>query len=292
MHIRLFAQALAATVAGSTVWGILQALARAFSAMAPECDRTAFQMVLTRIKRRTRLSRDVGARLMDPVTLINVGNQMMDEADRREPGPKAAVLYRNGAIIAGGACVPLRRDAWGKIIIGRHLELASDRGWLTFEASELKATTRPFRAGFPPEYVLRLKRYIITYRPLLLAPGAPDCGALWLTWTGEPLRAGSLSAAVTQALAKRCGKNFSFHMFRHSAATFIENVAPERSLMAAAVLHHAEFCTTQEYYIRGQRTAAMRTYQSCVRQIVRKALRGRRKHPGRAGRNRGMIRDL
>jgi len=78
---------------------------------------------------------------------------------------------------------------------------------------------------------------------------------------------------VIQAFIKRSGKKFSFHMFRHAAATFIENVAPERSLMAAGVLHHADFRTTQKHYIRGQRTAAMRAYQACVRQIVRKARR-------------------
>src|SRR5262249_52022496 len=83
--------------------------------------------------------------------------------------------------------------------------------------------------------------------PLLLA-GRPDHGALWLSWGGEPLRGRSLTSAVSFALRGRCGKDFSFHMFRHSAATFIENAAPEQSLMAAAVLHHADLRTTQDHY--------------------------------------------
>ena len=273
---RLFAQELAKKVAPSTVWGILQALARAFAAIAPEADLTAFHKVLARIERRTRLSRKLDARLIDPVALIAVGNQMMDEAEKRKLGAKAAVLYRNGAIIVGVALLPMRRDAWGKTRIGRHLQLTGDRGLISFEADELKRTSRPFQAEFPLEYVIRLKRYITHYRPMLLR-GEVDCGALWLCWDGKPLEGDSLSAATAAALAKRCSKKFSFHMFRHSSATFIENAAPERSLIAAAVLHHADFRMTQKHYIRGQRMAAMRGYQVCVRQIVRKGLKDKRR---------------
>ena len=276
-QIRLFAKELAATVAPSTVWGILQALARAFSAMAPEADRTAFHVVLTRMKRRTRLSRQLDGRLIDPVDLIAVARGMMDEAEGRPLGVKAAVLYRNGAVIMGAACCPLRLDAWGKVIIGHHLQLVRDRGRIAFEAGELKATRRPFEAELPQEFVTRLRRSISHHRRLLLPPGKADSGALWLTWAGEPLQGKALSSTVAEALAKRCGKDFSFHMFRHAAATFIEDKTPERSLMAAAVLHHADFRLTQEHYIRGQRTAAMRAYQSCVRQMVRKGRNGERK---------------
>jgi integrase len=275
-HIRLFARELATKVTPATVWGILQALYRAFSAMAPQADRTDFSKVLTRIKRRTPLSRNLKGRLIDTVALISVGNQMMDEADRRKMGAKAAVLYRNGAIVAGAAYLPMRLNSWAKIQIGRHLRLAEDRGWLSLEARELKATKRPYQAELPPEYVIRLKRYIAHYRPVLLQ-GKADCGALWLCWDGKPLQADALSAAVIAALARRCDKKFSFHMFRHASATFIENTVPERSLMAAGVLHHADFRMTQEHYIRGQRTAAMRGYQTCVRQIIRRGLTDQRR---------------
>jgi integrase len=275
-HIRLFARELAKHVAPSTVWGILQALSRAFSAMARETDRTAFHQILTRMKRRTRLSRDLRGRLIDPVTLVEIANTMMDEADARMLGAKAAVLYRNGAIIMGAAVCPLRRDAWSRMTIGRHLRLVGDRCWVTFEAGELKATKRPFEAELPTEFAVRLGRYVTHHRPRLLS-GRQDHGALWLTWEGLPLRGKSLSLAAAQSLRKRGGKEFSFHMFRHSAATFIENEAPDRSLMAAAVLHHADFRTTKKHYIQGQRIAAMKSYQRCVRRIVRQACPSRRK---------------
>jgi hypothetical protein len=51
--------------------------------------------------------------------------------------------------------------------------------------------------------------------------------------------------------------------------------------MAAAILHHADFRMAQQHYIRGQRTSAMRQYQSCVRLIVRKASGEKRRAPRR-----------
>jgi hypothetical protein len=71
-HIRSFAQELARQVAPLQSGGVLQTLGRAFSAMAPETDRTGFHKVLNRIKRRTRLSRNLNGRPDRPVTLIDV----------------------------------------------------------------------------------------------------------------------------------------------------------------------------------------------------------------------------
>jgi hypothetical protein len=112
--------------------------------------------------------------MIDPETLIEVANKMMDEADARVLGLKAAVLFRNGAIIMGATLCPLRRDAWGRIRIGQHLHLESDHARLTFEAGELKATKRSFEAKLPWDYAARLNRYIIRYRSLLLPGARPD----------------------------------------------------------------------------------------------------------------------
>ena len=271
-HIRTFTDQLANEVAPSTVWGILQALSRAFSAMAPHSDRRAFHQVLGRIKQRTSLSRKLEGRLIDPPELIEVAIAMMQEADKLKRGKKAAVLYRNGALIMGATCCPLRRDAWFRMSIGRHLQFDGRRAWVRFEASELKSTSRPFEAELPAEYVPYLHRYINFYRPFLFT-GRSDNGHLWLAWKGQPLIGQAMSMAVQFALKNRCGKNFSFHMFRHAAATFIENAAPDQARMIAGVLHHADGRMAEKHYIRGQRTAAMKSYQSLVQTIAQKGRR-------------------
>lgn len=169
----------------------------------------------------------------------------------------------------GAALCPLRRKNWTEIKIGQHLRFREDRAWLAFESDDLKSSTRPLEFELPTEYVPRLQRYLIHYRPLFLSNRSLDSGALWLSWSGDPLSAAALAISVRQAIGNRLGIPFGFHNFRHVCATFIEQSAPDRALMAAGVLHHADFRMTQMHYIRGQRTAALRKYQSLVRKLVR-----------------------
>ena len=264
IQIKTFTDQLAKEVAPSTVWGVLQALSRAFSAMTPDTDRKNLHQVLGRIKQRTNLSRKLEGRLIEPPEIVAVAISMMAEAERSKPGKKAAVLYRNGALIMGATFCPLRRDAWARMTIGRHIQFDGRRFWVRFEAAELKSSRRPFEAEFPAEYVPHLQRFISFYRPFLIADRS-DNRRLWLTWSGGPLAPSAMASAVRFALKKRCGKDFSFHMFRHAAATFIENAAPDQARMIAGVLHHTDGRMAEEHYIRGQRTAALLKYQDLVR---------------------------
>jgi integrase/recombinase XerD len=202
----------------------------------------------------------------------------------RPLGRKAAVLYRNGAIVMGAALQPLRRHNWGGIRLNRHLRVAGERAWLTVEPDELKSSRTPIEIELPAEYVLRLKRYIAVYRPVLRGETAADSHALWLTMTGVPLSERALSAAVSSTLLARSGRRFSFHMFRHAAATFIEEVAPDQVQLAAGLLHHADLRMTRKHYIRGQRTAAAKKYHTLVRDIARqgRGAHGRAKRKGTA----------
>lgn len=266
-QIKEFSTELARTVAPSTVWSVLQALARAFSAMAPATDRRQLHRVLSRIKLRTRLTRELDNRLIDPPALIAAAIAMMDEAEQRRLGKKAAVLFRNGLLIMGAAICPLRRDAWRRMTIGKHIRFEGGRAWIAFEAGELKATKRPLQAELPSEYAARLKRFIDHYRPQL-ACRRHACDSLWLGWSGQPLAAGAISSAIEHAIKKRCKTAFSFHMFRHAAATFIENEAPDQARMISGVLHHVDGRMAEQHYIRGQRSAALRAYQALIRRIV------------------------
>lgn len=279
--IKLLYDELSTEVAPSTRWGILQALSRAFSAMAPETDRSNLHLILTRIKARTKLTKDFDNGLLSPNELIDVAIEMMDEADAKRLGKKAAVLYRNSAIIMGAAVCPLRRQNWASVAIGKTLRLNNGRAWLEFEPGALKSSKRPFMAELPFWYVARLQRYIDVYRPILLSDSSPSVSALWLTWDGTPLEPDAIYAAVKYALMKRRGKPFSFHNFRHAAASFIENRVPQQALLAAGILHHANFRTTNKHYIRGLRTSSITTYQTAVRQIIRTEQKQRDRMPKR-----------
>ncbi len=85
-----------------------------------------------------------------------------------------------------------------------------------------------------------------------------------------------MSKKVKAVLLRRTGKAFSIHMFRHSCATFIADMAPERARIAAGVLHHRKFKTTAKHYIRGQQRRAFAKYHEGVKQVMRNGARKRR----------------
>lgn len=77
------------------------------------------------------------------------------------------------------------------------------------------------------------------------------------------------------AIHRETGRHFNFHLFRHSAATFIAEMRPEQTRMAAGVLHHRRLRTTLKHYVRGQRTRSFKLFQKAVREIIAKERRRR-----------------
>jgi integrase len=271
-HVKSFAASLA-HLAPITVWSVLQALSRAFAAMAPEADRTSLHRVLKRLEARAKYTRRERP-MPTPVELVALGRQMMVEADARDLKVESAVLYRTGLAIMAAALVPLRRATWAKARIGRNILLRGNRAWVRFEPTELKATNLPFQAELPADLASALIRYVQVYRPTLRG-AHHDSGALWLAaWSGDQMHVRGFASAVSGAVRSRLGVRFSFHNFRHSAATFVVENAPDQSLLAATVLHHADVRTTLGHYVRGQRMAAARTYHTIIKREVAKAQRG------------------
>ena len=77
-------------------------------------------------------------------------------------------------------------------------------------------------------------------------------------------------ATIAAAIFKHTKQHFSFHLFRHSAATFISETTPERTRMTSGVLHHARLSTANKYYIKGQKRRAHLKFHSAVRDIAAK----------------------
>ena len=73
---------------------------------------------------------------------------------------------------------------------------------------------------------------------------------------------------VTEA---QMGVAISPHLFRDAAATFIYDMIPERALMAASVLQHSDFKTTERHYIAGQQRTAAVNYHKAINDLLKGA---------------------
>ncbi len=275
--LRAFAEHLAQTVSPYSVLANLSQVVAAVRLMDPKADLRDANRAIVRFASEVRPVRSVDDRLLSPVELISIGETMMAEADERPVHARwRAHLYRNGALIMAAALCPLRLRNWMMMRIDQHLDLATGR--VSFKAHEMKRK-RDMEFLLPPELLPPLRRYIEHFRPLLMKPGVVDEGYLWTSPTGGMTHRNALGIAVKAAIRKRAGKEFNFHLFRHASATFISEIAPERTRMASGVLHHSRLSTTDKYYIKGRKRQAFRRFQQAVKGIIAKGRRKRSRRP-------------
>jgi integrase len=263
-----------------TVVSIIVRLSQAFRVMDPEADRSLLMKALGRLAFMARPVRDIDSHLLPPDVLLRIGERMMDEADTSKARDlDRAVLYRDGLMIMFFVLCPIRRANMQKIQLGEHLVFDGDGARLKFGAEEMKGR-RDFEAPLPTELVHRIRRYRDVYRPMFVMRSREDTTALWLTVWGTVMTADRIYLRMKKNLLKRTGKGFTPHMFRHACASFIADMAPERSHIAAAVLHHRSLRTTRRHYVRGQQHRAVRRYQSAVSELVKKSRRSKKKRGG------------
>jgi integrase len=231
----------------------------------PGGDRGLLRRLLVRLRAESEDAgrRDKRGRLQPSHDLLALGRHLMQEAEARTgdlPPCRRAVLYRNGLAIALLAARPLRLKNLAALELGRHL-LRAGGGWrLVIPGAETK-TGRPLELPFPEVLVPALERYVEVHRPVLAAQRGRAHGAagvaLWLSAAGGPLSAGTLAFHVTERTRAAFGRPVSPHLFRDCAATSLALEDPTHVRIAAQVLGHAAFSTTEKHYnlARGQEAA-------------------------------------
>jgi integrase len=252
-------------------------LVMAANAMWPDRDWAWLRATRATLQRQATPSRGKAGRLVSPVVLLDVGWQLMAEADAMPERLRAtaARLYRDGLLIAFIALSLLRRRTVASIELGRHLHRGAD-GWsLHFSAADTKNDTPDVRQ-FPPALVPALERYLTAYRPIFAArhKGAPSV-SLWLGPHGKALSALAIWQIVTRHTRARLGIAVTPHLFRDAGVTFLGDEDPEHVRMGACLLGHSSFRTTERHYILAQSRNALRRHQAAIT-AERAALRRRR----------------
>ena len=204
---------------------------------------------------------DKRGRLQASHELLALGQRLMQRTEAKLqdlPRCQRAVLYRDGLVIALLAARPLRLRNFAALELGRHL-VREDVGWrLVIPGAETK-TGRPLELPFPEVLVPALERYLAVHRPVLAARPGRGQGragaALWLSLEGGPLSEGTLGYQVRQRTRAAFGRAVNPHLFRDCAATSLALEDPAHVRIAAQVLGHGSFRTTERHYnlAQGQR---------------------------------------
>ncbi len=143
-QIRAYIADLEMRVAPMTLHGYLARLHQALSVMCPTTDWQWLKRLVNRLEKLTAPGTNKVTRLRDSGTLLALGQSLMGSAPTpavelsRKARLHAAILYRDGLILALLATRPLRRTNFAGIRLNEHLHKVDQTWWLRFKAGETK----------------------------------------------------------------------------------------------------------------------------------------------------------
>ena len=201
--------------------------------------------------------------------LVDLGFVLMASAEALSP-LEGALAYRDGLIIALLAHVPLRRRNLADLRLGQSL-VHGPGGWLVvFEEDQTKTYT-VYETRLPVALVASLDVYLERYRPFLAARTGRWTSdledALWVSKDGSPMTQMAIYDRIRARTAAAFGKAINPHMFRDAAATTMAVNDPEHVRIAAPLLGHRSFSTTEKYYQQATGLQAQRTFVEVIEQI-------------------------
>ena len=194
--------------------------------------------------------------------LLDLGLSLIDKATEAQ-GLTAAVLHRDGLLIAFLSLVPLRRRNIAGLRIGRNMIDVNGTWLIALDATQTK-TDAPFEIAWPEELAAPLAAYLSIHRPHLSSLvgrwSKPIDGALWVSSDGSPMTEMAIYDCIRKHTREAFGVAINPHLFRDAAATTLAIADPENVRVAAPLLGHRTFTTTERYYQQAKSFEAHRQY--------------------------------
>jgi integrase/recombinase XerD len=194
--------------------------------------------------------------------LLDLGLALIDRATRAQ-GLTATLLHRDGLLIAFLALVPLRMRNLAGLRIGRNMIDVNGTWLIALDARETK-THSPIEIIWPEVLTAPLTTYLAIHRPHLSslvgrwAKSIDD--ALWVSSDGSPMTEMAIYLRVCKRTRDAFGVAVNPHLFRDAAATTLAIADPENVRVAAPLLGHRTFSTTERYYQQAKSFEAHRQY--------------------------------
>ena len=185
---------------------------------------------------------------------------------------QAAITYRDGLIIAFLALMPLRRRNLADLELGRSLREAR-QGWrVVFEEDETK-THAVYEVLVPEVLHQPLAAYLNVHRPLLAGRDGrwhSDPGhMLWISKDGSPMTQMAIYDRIRARTKSAFGAAINPHLFRDAAATTMAVEDPRHVRIAAPLLGHRTFSTTEKYYQQATGLEAQRSFLAVIEELKR-----------------------
>jgi len=250
----------------------LQELYEAARVMDTKRDWSWIRRVACRVRYRHVPVRDKGPKLVGTDVLLDLGLHLINSAEALPNDCKRALTFRDGLIVALLSLRPLRPRNLAALTLDRHLEKTGDT-WVVHIAPEETKTGTPLEFPWPEMLVPALQTWLGRWRPMLCSRTgrwARDAEkALWISCDGSRMTKRGIYERVVRVTTEAFGVAINPHLFSDIAATTIAYADPERFRIAAQLLGHRRFATTEKYYLQASVAAANRRRQASLLAIRR-----------------------
>lgn len=245
----------------ATILARLQELGEVAKVIGQGGDWRFINAVASKIRAHHKPTRDkTNLRMSDE--LLDLGLRLIDQATKKKR-LSAAILHRDGLIIALLALVPLRRRNLAGLRLDQNLFRVGDSWVIALDANETK-TRSALEILWPSELLNALAIYLLTHRPLLSSVtgrwSKPINNALWVSSDGSPMTEIAIYDRIRKHTNESFGVGVNPHLFRDAAATTLAIEDPAHVRVAAPLLGHRTFTTTERYYQQAKSLEAHRAY--------------------------------
>ena len=250
-----------------TVLARLQELREVAKVMDPDGDWTFINRMASKVRARHRPVRDkTNLRLSNE--LVDLGFKLIGAAEALD-GLDAAIMYRDGLLIGLLALIPLRRRNLTDLVLERTLVREGSNWIVAFDEDGTK-THAAFEVGLPEVLHGPLETYLEKHRPFLMARSGrwtrPAGGALWISKDGSPMTQMAIYDRVRARTKEEFGVAVNPHLFRDAAATTMAVADPAHVRLAAPLLGHRTFTTTERYYRQARAQEAHRSFVEALKE--------------------------
>jgi integrase/recombinase XerD len=244
-----------------TILARLQELGEVAKVMDPNRQWSFINDLASKIRARHRPARNK-SNLRLSSELVDLGFKLMRLAEDLV-GLDAAIAYRDGLLVAFLALIPLRRRNLADLVLDRTLVREGSSWIVAFHEDDTK-THAAFEIGLPEVLRAPLETHLSVQRPVLEARAGrwtrPVEGALWVSKDGSPMTQMALYDRIRTRTKEHFGIAINPHLFRDAAATTLAITDPAHVRIAAPLLGHRTFATTERHYRQARAQQAHRAF--------------------------------
>lgn len=254
----------------------VEQLGNAMRVLAPDYDWRWLSRAAQSLRNGAVPAKDLRQRMRDPRETVQLAEEIIELARTQRFPLKAALLFRDGLLLALLSICALRRKNISELWLGRNLVRQGTSYKVHFAAEEMKGRRR-FEFVVPERLVAPLEEYLNTHRPVLAQryKGGEPSQALFLTQFGTALSGGHVHYRATLRTRNAFGVGINPHTFRHMLATKLATTTPEAATDAMRALGHASPETTERFYNLATMETAAERFQAMLHTLSPKATKRR-----------------